>query len=65
MPTSAKDETSDAYNVQATPDNVKTFGYEVREQIFPSKPSSKFDCTLFLVEDDIPEAGHRDLDTKG
>jgi hypothetical protein len=58
VPTSAKDKTGNADAVDATPDDVETFGDEVREHICPGQPSSNFDGPLFLVEDDIPEAGH-------
>jgi hypothetical protein len=63
-PTSAKDETADADAVHATPDNVKTFRDEVREHIRPGESRSDFDGTLFLIEDDVPETGHRNLDTR-
>jgi hypothetical protein len=65
VPTTTKDETGDADTVDATPNNIKTFGDEVREQICPGEPSSKLDGTLFLIVDEVPEAGHRYLDTEG
>ena len=65
LPTSAKDKTTDADAVEATPNNVKTFGDEVREYICPGKSSSYFDGPFFFIEDNVPETGHRYLDARG
>lgn len=65
VPTSAKDKTADADAVEATPNDVETFGDEVLVHFCPGKPRSDFDGPLFLVEDDVFETGHRDVDTRG
>ena len=65
MPTSAKDKTTDADTVETTPNDVETLGDEVRIDFCPSEPRSYFDGPLTLVEDDVFEASHRDLDTRG
>ena len=65
VPTSAKGKTTDADTVDATPDNAQTLGDEVRVHICPSEARTDFDSPLFLIEDDIFETGHRDLDTRG
>ena len=65
MPTSAEGKTTDTDAVNVTPNNVKTFGDEVRVDISPGEARSDFDSPLFLVEYDVTETGHRDLYTRG
>lgn len=62
-PTSAKDKPADANAVDATPDNIEAFGEKVRVHVCPSNSSSDFDSPFFLVEGDVPETGHRYLNT--
>ena len=64
VPTTAKGKTAHSDAVDATPNNVEAFGNEVRVHISPGKPRSDFDGPLFLIEDDVSETGHRDLDTR-
>jgi hypothetical protein len=61
MPTTSKSKTTHADVIDAAPNDVETFGDEVRVHISPGKPRSDFDGPLFLVEDDFSETGHRDL----
>ena len=63
MPTSAKGETANADAVDATPDDVETFGDEVLVNFCPGEASSDFDGSLFFVENDVFKTSHRDLDT--
>ena len=65
VPTSAKGKTTDTDAINVTPNNVETFGDEVRVHISPGEACSDFDSPLFLVEDDVSETGHRDLDARG
>jgi len=65
VPTSTKGKTADADAVDATPNDVETFGDQIRVHICPGKSCPDFDGPLFLVEDDVSETGHRDLDTGG
>jgi len=62
-PTSAEDKTANANAVGATLNDVKTFRNEVRIHISSGKTCPNFDGPLFLVEDDIAETTHRDMDT--
>jgi hypothetical protein len=64
-PTSAKGQTADADAIGAAPNNIEAFGNEVRVHICPGKSCSDFDGSLFLVKDNVPETGHRDLDARG
>ena len=64
VPTSAKNKTAHTDNVDATPNDIETFGDEIREHFCPGKPRSDFDGSFLLVEDDVSEMGHRDLDTR-
>lgn len=63
--TSTKSKTSDANAVDATPNDIDTFGDEVRVHLCPCEARPDFDGLLFLVDDDIVETDHRDLDTMG
>ena len=65
MPTSSKGKTAHADNVDTTSNDIETFGDEVREHFCPGEARSNFDGPFFLIEDDVSEKGHRDLDTRG
>ena len=60
--TSAKCEATHANAIQSATDNVQTPRHEVRIHTGPGESSSDLDCTLLLVNDDIIESDHGDLD---
>jgi hypothetical protein len=64
LPTSSKNESPHANAVQATTDNVQTPRHEVRIHAGPGEPRSKLDRALILVDDDVVETDHGDLDTE-
>ena len=57
VPTSTKGNTTHADTVDATPNNIETFGDKVRVYIGPGKSRPNFDNPLFLIEDDVSEMG--------